>query len=192
MSGEEPVWLPPFPEASCLFSIAGMKDTPDEPEEKAPVKTGLMGALMGQAADKGDNNSNSSGNGTSKESPLGQIGASVMSAESGERDSRLGMPAGMGPSANALRAAANPEGGQRSPMVRSMILEKPPSFKVCALHHFSALYVQRCNNFRGISAPNIVWLEAGSAPTLEACLLEAQAMEACFFLLFSRVVRSGT
>lgn len=113
-----------------------MKDNAEEPEEKAPAKTGLMGALMGQAADKGDNNSNSSGNGTSKESPLGQIGASVMSAESAERESRLGMPAGMGPSANALRAAANPEGGQRSPMVRSMILEKPPSFKVRALHHF--------------------------------------------------------
>ena len=124
-----------------------MKDNAEEPEEKAPAKTGLMGALMGQAADKGDNNSNSSGNGTSKESPLGQVGASVMSAESAERESRLGMPATMGPSANGLRAAANPEGGQRSPMVRSMILEKPPSFKVRALHHSYGLHVQRCNVF---------------------------------------------
>ena len=106
-----------------------------------------MGALLGRPADREDgdrpnSSSSSTGNSTSKESSLSQIGASAMGVESAERESRPAIAAGMGPSSptgNAIRASGNLEvtsqgAGQRSSVVRSMILEKPPSFKVGALH----------------------------------------------------------
>lgn len=106
-----------------------------------------MGALLGRPADKEDSDSQSSssssaGNSTSKDSSLSQIGAAMMGVESAERESRPAMAAGMGPSSlngNAIRAPGNLDvtsqgAGQRNSVVRSMILEKPPSFKVGALH----------------------------------------------------------
>ena len=61
-----------------------------------------------------------------------------MGAESAERESRPAIATGMGPgspSSNSIRASGNLEvtsqgAGQRNSVVRSMILEKPPSFKV--------------------------------------------------------------
>ena len=115
---------------------------------------------MGRPADKEDSDSqnsssssNSSGNGNSRDSSLSQVGAAVLGAEAAERESRPAMAAGMGPSSptsNTLRASGNLEvtsqgAGQRNSVVRSMILEKPPSFKVGALltpscaHHLLSL-----------------------------------------------------
>ena len=126
---------------NCIPCVAGIKDSTDEVDDRAQPRTGLMGALLGRTAEKEDADSQSSssgtGNGTSKDSGLSQ----VMGAESAERESRPAMPAGMGPSSpssSPVRAAGNlevssPGAGQRSSVVRSMILEKPPSFKVGAI-----------------------------------------------------------
>ena len=112
---------------------------------------------MGRVSNDSDSQNSSSGNGISKESSLSP--ATVMGAESAEREARPAMPAGLGPSSagsSSGSAASSPirgpgslemsgsgsasgkEGtGQRSPAMRSMILEKPPSFKVGA----ATLYV---------------------------------------------------
>ena len=141
---------------------AGIKESTEEAEDKGQSKTGLMGALLGRPADSGEdearNSSSSAGsaNGTSKESSLSQIGASVMGVEAAERESRPAVPAGMGPSSNpgssngrisgnqeansASNVSASQGAGQTSPVVRSMILEKPPSFKVGNLSY----HVQQC------------------------------------------------
>ena len=124
--------------------LLGIKENAEESDDRAQPKTGLLGALLGRPADKeeGDSqnssSSNSSGNGTPKDPSIGQIGASVMGAESAERESRPAIATGMGPgspSSNSIRASGNLEvtsqgAGQRNSVVRSMILEKPPSFKV--------------------------------------------------------------
>lgn len=140
------------PGNDLLSMLGGIKESTEEAEDKGQSKTGLMGALLGRPADSGEdearNSSSSAGsaNGTSKESSLSQIGASVMGVEAAERESRPAMPAGMGPSSNpgssngrisgnqeansASNVSASQGAGQTSPVVRSMILEKPPSFKV--------------------------------------------------------------
>ena len=107
---------------------------------------------MGRASNDSDSQSSSSGNALTKESSLSP--PAVMGAESAEREARPAMPAGLGPSSagsssgsvasspvkgpgslemSGSGSASGKEGaGQRSPAVRSMILEKPPSFKVGA------------------------------------------------------------
>ena len=139
---------------------AGIKESTEEAEDKGQPKTGLMGALLGRSADSGDDeartSSAGSANGTSKESSLSQIGASVMGVEAAERESRPAVPAGMGPFSNpdssngrnsgnheansTSNVSASQGAGQTSPVVRSMILEKPPSFKVGNLSY----HVQHC------------------------------------------------
>ena len=130
----------------------GIKENAEDADDKGQSKPGLFGALMGRASNDSDNQNSSSGNGIAKESSLSA--PTVMGAESAERDARPAMPAGLGPSSagsSSGSAASSPikgpgslemsgsgvasgkEGaGQRSPAVRSMILEKPPSFKVGA------------------------------------------------------------
>ena len=132
----------------------GIKETAEDADDKGQPKPGLFGALMGRVSSDSDSQSSSSGNGITKESPLSP--PTVMGAESAEREARPAMPAGLGPSTaggnSSGSAASSPikgpgslemsgsgsasgrEGaGQRSPAVRSMILEKPPSFKVGAV-----------------------------------------------------------
>lgn len=136
---------------TSVLNAAGIKEASEESDDKGQSKPGLLGALMGRSAEKEDDNSqSSSGKGTSMESSLSQIGASVTGAESAERESRPVMPAGMGPSSGSnsltsipvrttgsMETSPNQGAGQRSPAVRSMILEKPPSFKVGSPPHIS-------------------------------------------------------
>ncbi len=100
-----------------------------------------------------------------------------MAAEAAERESRPAVASGMGPSSptsNPLRASGNLEvtsqgAGQRSSVVRSMILEKPPSFKVGALLDASCAY-HLATAFRSVShAPGVQHLSLNIGELMACC-----------------------